>query len=144
MKRSISKKVIATLMAVLMVAAVSTTSAFAIAAGSYTPSFSTWPASHGPLFPGNAVVTNANNVSTVTAEINTHFTIHGVTGDITDVTLLSGSPYLSANLTTIGGTTYLVVTCADSVTAAGFAPELEFEITYASHTNSTDGTFKIL
>ncbi|MDR1246455.1 MAG: hypothetical protein LBK57_05440 [Clostridiales Family XIII bacterium] len=134
------KKSIAGLMAIMMIAVISTVSAFAITPGSYAnPSFSTWPTSHGALFAGPAVVTNTDGVSTVTVPINTHFTIHGVTGDITDVTLLSGSPYNSAQLTSGN----LIVTCSDSVTAAGFEPELEFEITYATHVNSTSGIFKI-
>jgi hypothetical protein len=143
------KKSISIMMAIFMIAAVTTVSAFAIDPDTYpNPSFSSWPASHGELFAGPAVVTNAGGVSTVTVPINTHFVIHNVPGDITDVTLLSDTtvtPYISASLgSSSGGIADLVVTCSDSVTAAGFAPELEFEITYTSHISSTDGILYIV
>jgi hypothetical protein len=137
------KKILTVLMATLMVASAGVVSAFAVDDGSYTATFDSWPASHGVLFPGPAVVTNADGVSTVTIPINTSFTIHGVSGNILDVILLSGSPYTSAYLDTSVSPANLVVTCSDSVTAADFAPELEFVIDYGSHQSNTDGTLTI-
>lgn len=141
-------------MAVLMIVAVSTTSAFAITPGDYpNPSFSTWPISHGELFDGDAVVTNAIEtvgenevcVSTVKVPINTEFVIYNVPGEITDVTLNEGyPPYISAELVTEDGVTYLVVKVLCSVSADDFAPNLTFAITVNDHPSSTSGEFRIV
>jgi len=138
------KKLSAMLMCVAMLFSVMMISASAIdAASDYTATFSSWPSSHGTLFSGDAVVTNASSVSTVKVPINTSFTIYGVSGTIEGVTLVSGTPYLSADIVTEGSVKYLVVTCAESVSDEDFAPTLAFTISYSGHTSSTSGTLTL-
>jgi hypothetical protein len=133
---SMHKKAIATLMAVLMIAAVSAVSVFALAEGEYTASLTANLPSGAPphdldFLVNPATVTTDDDYSTVAIELESPATV--------TVTPPYGSPYVAegeivdVTAVTVGYSAgiedgQLVVTGPSSVVTDDFAPVIIFEI----------------
>jgi hypothetical protein len=138
--RSINKKVIAAIMAVFMIAAVSATSAFAIDPGTYGASLEStisFPPHDLDFFDGDAVVTTSGTSATVTIPLKSpaYVTVFGVTveGYIVGAYIDADDPdYDIYNATVVNDN--LVVTGPSGTDLDDFTPTITFQI------NRSDGT----